>query len=215
MMGLAGLFNVIQNPRDLHNESAYSLEAGYAGHISKRLKVSIDSYYQRMEHLLGSVNQMAGPVTNSSFANLDGANSYGAETEISYHGDKYDLSLWYAYNELVTDNSSDAIRAYFPARHKAGVRYSYQITDDWHLQTNYIYNDAIHTNKSNSPSDDAPVSNRLDLTVSNKLFDANTDILFGVADVLNKTSGPNYDVSYFTSYETPGRTFFFRLRHQF
>ena len=215
MMGLAGLFNVIQNPRDLHNESAYSLEAGYAGHISKRLKVSIDSYYQRMEHLLGSVNQTAGPVTNSYFANLDGANSYGAETELSYNGDKYDLCLWYAYNELVTDNSSDAIRAYFPARHKAGIRYSYQITDDLHLQTNYIYNDAIHTNKSNSPSDDAPVSNRLDLTVSNKLFDGNTDILFGVTDVLNKTSGPNYDVSYFTSYETPGRTFFFRLRHQF
>ncbi len=215
MVSLGGLFNVIANPRDLHNESAYSLETGYSGRLSDYIKVRVDSYYQRMEHLLGSVNQMAGPVTNSFFSNLDGANSYGAETEISYHRDRFSLSLWYAYNELVTDNSADAIRAYFPARHKAGIRYGYRMIDDWHFQANYIYNDAIHVNTSNSPSDDAPVSHRLDLTISNKLFNDKTDILFGVSDVLNETSGPNYDVSYFTSYETPGRTFFARLRHQF
>lgn len=215
MAALGGLFNVINNPRNLHNESAYSLEAGYSGKLSKHLNVQVNSYYQRMEHLLGSVNRMAGPVSNSFFANLDGANSYGAESEISYRWDGFSLSLWYAYNELVTDNSADAIRAYFPARHKAGIRYGCRMIDNWHFQANYIYNDAIHVNTSNSPSDDAPVFHRLDLTLGNKLFNENTDILFGVSDVLNKTSGPNYDVSYFTSYETPGRTFFARIRHIF
>jgi len=215
MTGLGGLFNVIQNPRELHNESTYALEAGYVGKLSNRVMVRIDSYYQRMEHLLGSVNQMVGPVSYSNFANLRGANAYGGEFELGYKKDRYNLSTWYAYNELVTDKNDDAIRAYFPARHKVGARYSYRLVNDWLFQANYIYNDAIHTNASNSPSDDASVSHRLDLTFSRKLFDKKTDILFGVADVLNETSDPVYDVSYFTSYETPGRMFFINILHRF
>jgi outer membrane receptor protein involved in Fe transport len=215
MMALGGLFNVIPNPRDLHNESTYSLEAGYVGKLSDRIRVHVDSYYQRMEHLLGTVTQMVGPVTNSFFSNLDGANSYGGEAEISYRGDRNMFSLWYAYNELVTDKSNMAVRAYFPARHKAGIRYGYRMTDDWHFQANYVYNDAIHVNSSTSPSDDAPVFHRLDLTVNKTFSDENMDIMFGVADVLNETNGPVYDVSYFTSYETPGRTFYARVRKRF
>lgn len=168
-----------------------------------------------MEHLLGSVNQMTGPVTNSYFANLDGANAYGGECELNYKKDRYSLSTWYAYNELVTDKNDDAIRAYFPARHKMGARYNYQLEKNWQFQANYIYNDAIHINASNSPSDEASVSNRLDLTLSRKLQDQKTEILFGVADVFNETSDPVYDVSYFTSYETPGRMFFVSFRQRF
>jgi outer membrane receptor protein involved in Fe transport len=215
MTSLGGLFNVIQNPTDLDNETIYSLEAGYIGKLLEHVRIEINSYYQRMEHLLGSLNQMAGPVTNSYFVNLDGANAYGGEFELGYQKNKSNLSAWYAYNELVTDKNDDAIRAYFPARHKVGARYNYQLKDNWLFQANYIYNDAIHINASNSPSDDASVSHRLDLTFSRKLSDKKTDILFGVADVLNKTSDPVYDVSYFTSYETPGRMFFVNIRHLF
>ncbi len=215
MTAFGGLFNVVQNPKELHNETTYALEAGYVGKLSDHVRIQVDSYYQRMEHLLGTINQIIGPVTNSYFANLDGANAYGGECEISYKKGKYGLSAWYAYNELVTDKNEDAIRAYFPARHKVGVRYNYRLEDDWLFQANYVYNDAIHTNASTSPSDDACVSNRLDLTLSRKLFDKKTDILFGVADAFNETSDPVYDVSYFTSYETPGRMFFVSMRHLF
>lgn len=215
MTALGGLFNVIQNPRDLHNETTYALEAGYVGKLSKCIMVRIDSYYQRMEHLLGTFNQMVGPVSYSNFANLRGANAYGGELEISYKKDRSNISTWYAYNELVTDKNEDAIRAYFPARHKVGARYSYRLDDNWLFYTNYIYNDKIHTNASNSPSDDVPVSHRLDLTLSKKLLDKKTEILFGVADVLNETNSPVYDVSYFTSYETPGRMFFLNILHRF
>jgi outer membrane receptor protein involved in Fe transport len=215
MVALGGLFNVIPNPRDLHNETTYSLEAGYIGKLSDRIGVQVDWYYQRMEHLLGTVSRMVGPISNSFFANLDGANSYGGEAEISYRGDRNIFSLWYAYNELVTDKSNMAVRAYFPARHKAGIRYNYRMVSDWNFQANYIYNDAIHVNKSTSPSDGAPVFHRLDLTINKAFSDGNTEIMFGVADVLNKTSGPVYDTSYFTSYETPGRTFFVRASKRF
>ncbi len=215
MTALGGLFNVIQNPSELHNETTYALEAGYVGKLSNRVMVRIDSYYQRMEHLLGSSTQTVGPVSYSNFANLRGANAYGGEFELSYKKNRNNISAWYAYNELVTDKNDDAIRAYFPARHKVGVRYGYRLENDWLFQANYIYNDKIHINASSSPSDDVPVSHRLDLTFSRKLFDKKTDILFGVADVLNETNGPVYDVSYFTSYETPGRMFFLNILHRF
>jgi outer membrane receptor for ferrienterochelin and colicin len=221
MSSLGGLFNVIANPRDLHNESTYALEAGYIGTFSDHFRVRVDSYYQRMEHLLGSVNQITYvsgspvPITSSYFSNLDGANAYGGECEISCSADPHRFTLWYAYNELVTDNSEDATRAFFPARYKAGIRYNRTLTRDLLFQANYIYNDAIHVNGSTSPAGDCAVSNRLDLTWTWKLLGDKTDILFGVTDVLNKTSDPVYDVSYFTTYETPGRTFFLRLRHEF
>jgi outer membrane cobalamin receptor len=215
MTALGGLFNVIQNPRKLHNETTYALEAGYLGKLSNRVIVRIDSYYQRMEHLLGSFTQTVGPVSYSNFANLRGANAYGGECELSYKKDRNNISTWYAYNELVTDKNEDAIRAYFPARHKVGIRYGYLMENDWLFQANYIYNDKIHINASISPLDDVAVSHRLDLTLSKKLLDKKTEILFGVADLLNETNGPVYDVSYFTSYETPGRMFFLNILHRF
>jgi len=39
--------------------------------------------------------------------------------------------------------------------------------------------------------------------------------MIGISDVLNQTQDPVYDASYFTSYETPGRTFFARLQYRF
>ncbi len=215
MTSLGGLFNVIANPASLQNESTYAIEAGYAGTLSERMRVRVDSYYQRMEDMLGSVNQMVGPVSNSYFANLGGADSYGAEFEITYRTKRSHLGLWYAYNELLTDRNDDAVRAYFPARHKAGVRYGYELADDWHVQANYIYNDAIGVNASNSPSDGTDVSHRLDLTLSRTFLGGKADVLLGVTDVFNETTDPVYDVSCFTSYETPGRTFFARLRYAF
>lgn len=215
MTALGGLFNVIPNPAELRNESTYALEAGYVGKLSDHVRVRVDSYYQRMEDLLGSVNQMVGPVTNSYFANLSGADAYGGEFEITYRKGRNQLDLWYAYNELSTDNNTDAVRAYFPARHKVGARYGHDLPDDWHFQANYVYNDAVGINASTSPSAPLDVSHRLDLTLGRVFLGGKAEVLLGVTDVLNETTDPVYDVSYFTSYETPGRTFFARLRYAF
>lgn len=214
MSALGGLYNLIPNYRKLHNESTYALEAGYMGKLSDRIMIKLDSYYQRMEHLLGLITQTAGPASNVNVANLRGANAYGGEFELSYKKDRHSLSSWYAYNELVTDKNDDVVRAYFPARHKVGARCSYRLENNWLFQANYTYNDAIHINASGSPSDDAPVSHRLDLTFSRKLS-KKTDVLFGVTDVLNETNGPIYGLSNFTSYETPGRMFFLNILHRF
>lgn len=215
-MSSRGLFNLVANPEELDNESTYAVEAGYAGKLSDRVRVRVDAYYQRMEDLIGAVNQMVGPVTNVYFVNQDGADAYGGEFEVDYRADNGRLALWYAYNELSTDNNDDSVRAYFPARHKVGLRYGRELADGWHAQANYIYNDAIGTNDSDSPPwGTLGVSHRLDLTLTRQFLGGKADLLIGIADLFNETTDPVYDVSYLTSYETPGRTFFARLRYLF
>ena len=56
---------------------------------------------------------------------------------------------------------------------------------------------------------------RLDLTLARTFADNRGEFMVGVADVLNKTREPGYDVNYFTSYETPGRMFFARFQYRF
>ncbi len=209
------MFNLVANPKDLINETIYSLEAGYVGHWTEHLMVRVDGYYQRLEHILGSISQTDNGVTNSTLANLDGANACGGEGELDWSQGPCRFSAWYAYNGLVTDQSDMSIRAYYPARHKAGLRCHLNLPRQWYLQTNYTYNDAIHVNASSSPSGDTGVNQRLDMTLSRSFFDHKLDCMIGVADVLNKTTAPVYDVSYFTSYETPGRSFFARLKYSF
>ena len=212
--GLGGMFNIIANPKELRNESTYSVEAGYEGRLSDRVRLSVNSYYQRMEEVLGAVTVTTG-VSNSWFANHDGANAYGGELEISYRGDKHGISGWYAYNELVTDKSDLNIRAYLPATQKVGMRYHYRIEENMSLQANFVYNDALNVNNSASPAWDAPYFDRLDLMLSRQIPAEHMEIQLGVHDVFNGTVGPTYDISNFTSYETPGRTFFLSLSKRF
>jgi len=209
------LFNVIPSQNALENEHTYAVEGGYTGKYSDRFILQVNTYYQRMEHVLGSRNIMAGPITNSYFANKDGAKTYGGECELSYKTDRMQLTGWYTYNEFITDKNDQVIRAYFPARHKAGLRSHVILDENWSLNTNYIYNDDIHINASTSPSDNLKMFHRLDINLARQFAENRGQIMVGVADVLNKTRGPVYDVNYFTSYETPGRTFFARLQYRF
>ncbi|MBP8606369.1 MAG: TonB-dependent receptor plug domain-containing protein [Phycisphaerae bacterium] len=215
LTGLGGLFNVVRPSEKLTNESTYALEAGYTGKLSDHLTVQVNSYYQRMEDLIGSVNEYFGPIAVTHFDNIAGANTYGAETELAWKSRKFHVSGWYAYNEFVTDDNEQAIRAYFPARHKAGLRTRYWMDDGWSLNVNYIYNDAIHTNAANSPSDGTAMFHRLDINVARAFAGQRGEIMVGVADVLNATREPVYDVNSFTSYETPGRMFFVRFQYKF
>lgn len=215
LTGLGGMFNIAMPSEKLTNESTYALEAGYTGKLSDHLTLQVNSYYQRMEDLIGSINEYFGPITFTHFDNIAGANTYGAESELVWKSKKLHLSGWYAYNEFVTDDNEQAIRAYFPARHKAGLRSRYFMDDLWSLNVNYIYNDAIHTNAANNPSDETAMFHRLDINVARSFAKQRGEIMIGVADVLNNTREPVYDINSFTSYETAGRMFFVRFQYKF
>ena len=89
-------------------------------------------------------------------------------------------------------------------------------TDAWCAQVNYVYNDAVHVNKSKNPPGECAVSHKLDVTFSRRLGrDKQTELMLGVTDILKKTNSPVYDIASFTAYETPGRSLFIRLSHAF
>lgn len=216
LVALGGLINLEPAKDRLRNESTYSLEAGYTGEFGNNLTVQVNSYYQRMDHILATVTETIGPASYSHFDNQDGADTYGAESEITYKTNNLRFSGWYAYNAFATDHSNQSIRAYFPARHKAGFRAKYLLDDKWTLNANYTYNDAVHINKSGNPAGgDLSMFHKLDLNISRKFADNQGEFMIGVSDVLNNTRDTVYDVSYFTSYQTPGRTFFARLQYKF
>jgi iron complex outermembrane receptor protein len=215
MTSLFGLFQTSPNPGDFGNEHTYSLEAGYSGKLGDNCMLRIDGYYQRMENFLGASAETVGPVTFGRFDNFGGADSHGVEGEISYNLKPATISAGYTYNELNTDDSSEIVRAYFPARHKAGLRLLYRFNNVWTGAVNSVYNDTIHTNKADSPFDEAKMFTRLDLTLSRSFAKGKGEWMIGVSDVLDQTQDPVWDITTFTRHETSGRTFFTRLQCKF
>ena len=53
MQGLSGLFNIVDGTERVENETSYAFEAGYFGRFSKNLMFRVDTYYQRLDHILG------------------------------------------------------------------------------------------------------------------------------------------------------------------
>lgn len=210
---LSGLFNLLPLEEDLRNEEVWSLEAGYTGRFTKNITFSANSYYQRFERLIGVRNVIIGPVTNSTFGNIDGATAYGGECELAYENKKGKLSAWYAYNALKTDQFAQSIRALWPAKNKAGLTARLFLPDDWTFNTSYVFNDVI-LNYDNVPIDPHPI-NRLDLTISKEIANGRGELMIGVSDLLNKTNRPALDIGGLTGHETPGRMFFARLQYNF
>lgn len=216
---LPPMFSVVPPDKKLKNESTYAVEAGYTGRFSNRLTMRLDAYYQRMNHIIGAnttvVDIMGAPISTSTFENQRGANAYGAECEITYAFNNADMSAWYAYNELHTDAKDADIRAYHPARHKAGLRMRYNLDDRWTAAAWFSYNNVISINDVTGPFVTPKTFNQLDLTLSRKLAGNSGELMLGVSDLFNETRGPVGDINTFTSYETPGRTFFARLQLYF
>lgn len=214
LVSMGGAFQTYTG-REVGNEHTYSIEAGYTGRLTENCMLRVDGYYQRMENFLGASTTMLGPVALSTLDNYGGADSHGIEAELSYDLRNAKVTAWYAYNELNTDNSAEVVRAYFPSRHKAGVRFLYDLDEHWTFAANYAYNDIIHLNASESPFREADMFHQFDLTLSRQFAQGRGEWMFGVSDVLNKVQHPVYDVTTFTSFETPGRTFFTRLQWRF
>lgn len=218
-----GLFNVQGIGRDLNNENTYSLEAGYVGRFSENVTVRLDAFYQRMEHLMGVINRMAGPVTTSTFISNGGANLYGVEAELRTKiNDNSTLSAWYTYHQLDLDDHAQVIRSFDPARHKTGLLYRWFVDKNWVFNLNYsnsIFSTAYDASSTGdaqySPFNETETINRLDLSVSRKILQGDGELMVGVADVFNKTSSAASDYNNFTGHETPGRMFFGRIQIHF
>jgi outer membrane cobalamin receptor len=216
MLPFPGSLFVTQPPtgNTLDNEGTYSLEAGYTGRLSENFTVNVDTYYQRMERLIGVRNSTDGfGVTTSTIDNVNGANSWGAETSLSWQYKTVKLTGWYAYNGFAADEFGQITRALFPSQHKAGLTGRYSLDKDWVLNANYAFQNSIPTYETTVI--DLHTVNRLDLTISRKVAQGKGELMFGVMDVLNDTVDPAYDSGTLTALETPGRTFFGRLQINF
>jgi iron complex outermembrane receptor protein len=81
---VGGLFVTEPSPDGMDNEGTYSLESGYTGRLTKNLSLNIDTYYQRMERLIGvRTATNAFGVTTSTFDNVNGGDSWGGETSLT------------------------------------------------------------------------------------------------------------------------------------
>ncbi len=208
-----GLFGLDVLQGDFVNEETWSIEAGYTGKLAEGVTVHVDPYYQRCERLIGAehlTDSLSLGRVIQRLDNIDGADAYGVECELALTGKPGKLSLWYAYNDFVTDRGSQAVRAFFPATHKAGLTGRLHLPDGWTLNAGYRYTDV--TEGDSTILYDAPKSHRLDFALAKELFEGRGEVMIGVNDVLNTTDREVYDTGATTAHETPGRTFFLRVQ---
>jgi outer membrane receptor protein involved in Fe transport len=199
---------------DLENEETWSLEAGYTGRLAKGVTLRADTYYQRFNKLIGHVKtfDLFG-IAHYTPDNIDGADSWGTELELAWEGKNRRVSAWYAYNDFAVDQGHQSVRSYLPAKHKVGLTGRINLSQGWAFNANYKFTNTTPGN----PSSDFPIgsSHRLDLTVSKEIIKGNCEILFGVADLLNRTHDPIKGNSTMTGHEVPGRTFFGQIKLHF
>ena len=196
---------------DLRNEETWSLETGYTGQFNTHFSCGANLYYQRYSRLIGSRSWVdfsgGAPAYKTTYDNLKGADSYGVEVEASLKGAMGLLSGWYAYNELVLDDSAQDIRAFEPSPNKFGLRGRLFITDTLTLNANYRFtDDQVDSNKTVFPDDQ-----RLDLTLAKTFCQGNVELMAGVTDVLDRKNTPCFA----PTMDVPGRTFFARIQFKF
>ncbi len=176
----------------------------------------LDTYYERYRDLIGF-----DPLPTPEFAaqNLGPADAYGWESELMMHGSWYKVSLWYAYTYLTLegDDPERDVRAYLPARHKAGTTLRFFLPRDWTINLNYKH--STFTDSDHGPwGEHVPGFDRLDLTLARpmRIGKAEGEIMLGVSDLFNDTEQLVSDEgSMFYQHETPGRTLFARLTLHF
>ena len=95
----------------------------------------------------------------------------------------------------------------------AGLNTRLFLSEGFVFNANYTYYNSID-NYGNTDVK-TPITHRLDLALSKEFADGKGELMIGVSDVLNSTSGPVFGAADFTAYETPGRTFFARLQMKF
>lgn len=201
---------------DMDNEQTWSIEAGYAGRFNSKLLMRLDGYFQWYDEMIGARDVSPAPLGPQFFVldNIDGGKAWGAELELTYEGDGWNASVWYAYNDFQPDLNRQEIRAFQPARHKAGMTLRAKLPLQSTLNANYRYSTTTPTSPSGS-GENAASSHRLDLTISRPICNGQGEIMLGLLDVLDKESDAVTGVGSFSEHETPGRTAFARLQLKF
>ena len=212
---MGGNFLFRSVPADLDNEEIYSFELGHTYQPDPAWRVRADIYYQRFEDLIG-LKTISGPAPQVfSFANLDGADGYGAELALDWQGETTSVSAWYTFHEISTDRGSQSVRALLPARHKAGITARAHLPAGFTCNLNYKYNGANPSEISGRTV--VGEFHRLDLTLTKSILDGRGDVQVGVADLLNDTkftvpgTGGALSPS-IGKHETPGIMFFASMR---
>jgi outer membrane receptor protein involved in Fe transport len=206
----------VDAPDELNNEETSSIEAGYAAKLAPGVILKTDAYYQRFNHLIGyrsSTDEFG--LFHWKADNIDGANSWGSETEIILQGQSRQLSFWYAYNDFEEDQWHQEIRSLVCSKHKAGVTGRLFLPDDYTLNANYKFTNTIMPNPEHGSESGGKGSHRLDLTMSKKIAKGNGEVMLGVSNLLNKTVEPVNNSYTVTAHEIPGRTFFARMQLRF
>ncbi len=205
---------------DLCNEQIWSLEGGYSARLSETTTFRLDAFYQEYREVIGFTRMLDGAYVAG---NLGPAEAYGWESELAVRGEFCKLSFWYAYNYFVPQGSPSendnnvGVRAFLPARHKAGATMRFFLPDDWTANLNYKH--STFTEGDHGPwGGDVPGFDRLDLTLARqfKLGQADAELLLGISDLFNDTEqfvSDQGSVAY--QHETPGRTFFARMALRF
>jgi iron complex outermembrane receptor protein len=215
LLGFPGFYFANETQAEkLKNEETWALEAGYSEKLNKNTLFQVNTYYQHLDEMIG-LQRLPDPLPFGrvfyQYANLQDAEAYGAEVELKTIHDFGTISGWYAYNELQEQVRNQDMRAYFPARHKAGMTCRLNLDRLLTLNINYRYCDTTRT--PTYPSFD--MTQRLDLTLSRTIANGRGELMVGVLDVLDRICPANKAINSLTSYETPGRTFFARLQIQF
>jgi len=216
---LGGLVRVLPND-GLDNEGVWSVEAGYSTQLRDNMTLRLDGYYQEYKDLIRFTELSLGQYVAQ---NLGRAEAYGWESELILRGDMYRASVWYAYNYFLPKGRPQGIdddvevRAFLPARHKAGATLRFFLPHDWTVNLNYKH--SASTDASHGPwGEDIPAFDRLDLTLSRafRLDAMDAEVLLGLFDVFNDTEQTVGDLSSaLYLHETPGRTFLATLFLQF
>ena len=177
--------------------------------------IRADTYYQRYEELIGYTKTYVGPLPYHKAENIDGADAWGGELEITLQGKQGKLSAWYAYNDFQEDASEQGIRSYVPAKHKVGLTGRLFLADGWTFNANYKYTGVTRKLDLDTTLLEVGTSHCLDLTVAKGFGKGKGELMIGVSDLLHKTDDAHFAIGQLTAHETPGRTFFVRMQLKF
>ncbi len=198
----------------LHNEETGSIEGGYTFRATPELVFRTNGYWQCFRELVGQTTRRDAFGRNwTKLDNLGGARAYGAEAEVEYETKRGRLAAWYTWHAMHEGFAGQDLRAFMPAKHRAGVAGWLHLPGGWTLSAKYRYAD--HTPRNPASKSGMPVDHRLDLTVSRELLDGKAEIMVGVHDVLDRTASEAFSNGRLAAHETPGRTFFIRLQVRF
>jgi iron complex outermembrane receptor protein len=214
--GLYGLELIA--PDDLKNEETWSLEAGYHGQICQGLTADVNGRYQHYDRLIGG-QTLPDPLGLGRWLvqlqNINGADAYGADTQLTYTRKMLQATVWYTYDRFVDAQANQSIRAFEPAPDSVGVTGRVFLPCDFTLNAAYRWTDVTQNDAAETLVPVISPHHELDLTLTKKVAHGHGELQIGVSDVLNTTRSPSPILGQIVSQETPGRTFFARVQIRF